>query len=345
MPKPAAPKPSAHILQELPAGGWTCETCGWAWKRNPGKWGCPSVPRYAWETAPKHLRTTKQLRAERLKPGAAPRGCIRIEDGWCYLYDRAEAVPVREISEAQRAALAKARERARLVHCPGCKQDVDREFFDHRKGLCWTCIDIDARIRLENRQEEARDGAVAWARDRLAEGDGCVVLDTETTALDKPEIIEIAVIGLDGKELFHQRIRPADEISSGALAVHGITREMLAGCPIFTEVYPSLAELLTGKTVVSYNAGFDESALNYTCQRHGYKPLELRWQCAMEAYAEYFGEWSNYFGSFKWQPLWGGDHTALGDCRAALERVQRMAADRLSSEVDSLSNTSKMVNE
>ena len=46
----------------------------------------------------------------------------------------------------------------------------------------------------------------------------------------------------------------------------------------------------------------------------------------METYAEWVGEWSDYFGSYKWQPLPGGDHDAVGDAQAALAVLRRMAA-------------------
>lgn len=50
----------------------------------------------------------------------------------------------------------------------------------------------------------------------------------------------------------------------------------------------------------------------------------MRWECLMEVYAVVAGEWSDYFRSYKWQPL-GGGHRAMGDCRAALDLLLRMA--------------------
>jgi DNA polymerase-3 subunit epsilon len=49
--------------------------------------------------------------------------------------------------------------------------------------------------------------------------------------------------------------------------------------------------------------------------------------CAMQRYAEWYGEWNDYFGSFRWQRLEGGDHSALGDCRATLELIRKMAGE------------------
>ena len=43
--------------------------------------------------------------------------------------------------------------------------------------------------------------------------------------------------------------------------------------------------------------------------------------------AEWVGEWNDYRGSFRWQKLQGGDHSALGDCIATLETIRKMAAN------------------
>jgi DNA polymerase-3 subunit epsilon len=45
----------------------------------------------------------------------------------------------------------------------------------------------------------------------------------------------------------------------------------------------------------------------------------------MLAYSKYVGEWNDYRKDFKWQKLQGGDHSALGDCRATLEVIKKMA--------------------
>lgn len=47
----------------------------------------------------------------------------------------------------------------------------------------------------------------------------------------------------------------------------------------------------------------------------------------MLKYAQWYGEYSEYWGDYKWQPLPGGDHTALGDSLAALECLKEMARD------------------
>lgn len=51
-----------------------------------------------------------------------------------------------------------------------------------------------------------------------------------------------------------------------------------------------------------------------------------RWHCVKEQYAAYVGDWHDHYGNYRWYPLPGGDHTALGDCRATLALMQRMAS-------------------
>jgi len=51
----------------------------------------------------------------------------------------------------------------------------------------------------------------------------------------------------------------------------------------------------------------------------------------MNAYAAYVGEWSDYWGSFRYQKL-QGDHSAAGDCLATLDLVRLMANARTSIE-------------
>ena len=70
-----------------------------------------------------------------------------------------------------------------------------------------------------------------------------VVLDTETTGLE-PElghrVIELGCIEVVNRRrtgrVFHRYLRPDREIDPGALQVHGITAEFLAGQPRFEEV-------------------------------------------------------------------------------------------------------------
>ncbi len=168
---------------------------------------------------------------------------------------------------------------------------------------------------------------VAWARSLLERQDW-VLLDTETTGLSpQDEIVQIAVLGPDGRSLMDTYVSPTRSIPADATAIHGITDSDVQGAPMFPEVFDELKRIISGKTVVIYNAVFDLRLIQQTLNIHGVTSLgidEDQVECAMLQYSAWCGErWPG--GGYKWQKLRGGDHTALGDCRATLEVIRRMA--------------------
>jgi len=176
---------------------------------------------------------------------------------------------------------------------------------------------------LKQEREEAIDWASGVMADRTA-----VILDTETTGL-RGEVVELAIISVpDGAVLYNGRFNPICEPEQGAIDIHGLTRDVLAGEPSFADQYAEIAPLLTGPRVVIYNAAFDLSRLTFTIDIHQVADglLSLQADCAMVEYARFFGDWNERHGSFTWQKLSGGDHSALGDCLATLELIKAMAA-------------------
>jgi DNA polymerase-3 subunit epsilon len=174
--------------------------------------------------------------------------------------------------------------------------------------------------------------AVEWARALVEHPQTWLVLDTETTGLGyEDEIVQIGLLAPDGTVLLDTLIRPTKPIPAAATAIHGITNEHVQDAPTMTDVYITLQQVIGAKNLVIYNAEFDRRMLKQSLQARGLPPLGLgreRFLCAMGEYATFCGEWSNYFQSYKWQPL-GGEHTAIGDCRACLAVIQRMAAARI----------------
>jgi DNA polymerase-3 subunit epsilon len=169
--------------------------------------------------------------------------------------------------------------------------------------------------------------AIRWAQDLLSRTDW-VILDTETTGLDwTAEVISISVIAPDGMSLLETLVKPQEKISAEASEVNHITDEMVTNAPTFPDVYDRLCAVLNGKLVVAYNVDFDQRMIAQTACRYDLprERIPSEWQCAMLTYAKYAGEWSDYFGSYRWQALPKGDHTAGGDCLATLELIQRMA--------------------
>lgn len=177
--------------------------------------------------------------------------------------------------------------------------------------------------------KEAQRSATLWARTMLDRSDW-VILDTETTGLGgTDEVVQVSIMGKDGAELFNSLVKPTCEIDPRAEAVHGISKELLQNAPCFAEVWPKIIEAIGENGVVIYNADFDVRMLRQSAWAARISPDTVSFLCydAMEQYAKWYGEWNEYRGSFRWQKLPGGDHSAMGDCRATLALIQRMAQE------------------
>ncbi len=112
-----------------------------------------------------------------------------------------------------------------------------------------------------------------------------IVLDTETTGLEPSlghRVIEIGCVELVNRRLtgrtFHRYLNPERDIDAGALAVHGISRESLAGQPRFPEVADALLEFIESAEIVAHNASFDVGFLEAEFERAG-RPVTLSERC------------------------------------------------------------------
>lgn len=180
----------------------------------------------------------------------------------------------------------------------------------------------------------------------------CVILDTETTGLDnQAEICEISIIDASGAVLLDTLVKPVRPIPAEAIAIHGITNDMVADAPMWAEIYQDVLALLAGRCVVIYNAAYDLRLIARCTLRAGVdvssgldidgvarllKGIEGNAQCAMLTYAEFYGDWDDYRGNYRWQRLTnaadqqgvvieGKAHRALADCQLTLGVVRAMA--------------------
>lgn len=279
-----------------------------------------------WEDVPNTLKTKTSLKKMGLKLARGQKPAA-VKTHWDYkipdydLYNVAEAVP-NIVTDAQREAIAKAQEKSlekRTCTRCGFVEDLSKHYRGKRyvsSGLCEYCHE-------QERRGADRDEASEWARGILKRSD-VLILDSETTDLDG-EIIELAIINLQGDVIYNRRFNPVTPVSEGAQAIHGITADMLASEPRFADEYAAICDSLKGaELVLIYNAAFDVSRLRQTCKLHGVDVLKYNSDCIMEWYAQFCNDWSEYHGSYRWQPLNGG-HDALGDCRAALATIKEMA--------------------
>ncbi|MCW7989114.1 hypothetical protein XF35_28740 [Streptomyces platensis subsp. clarensis] len=103
-----------------------------------------AIPAYRWRLAPDGLATYRQLRARALRPGGQPvvaqleRPRRRRGPLVAYLYRIDLALPVRPMTPAKWAALAKANAARRT--CPECRRDAGY-VIPAALGMCVTCAD------------------------------------------------------------------------------------------------------------------------------------------------------------------------------------------------------------
>lgn len=168
-----------------------------------------------------------------------------------------------------------------------------------------------------------------------------LVLDTETTGLHDGEICQIAIIDQDGVIRLNTLVKPVGEIPIDATRIHGITPADVVSAPGWSEIAPQVCDILDGKVVIVYNAIYDRKMMHRSAEHAGMEKIDWKtfssWYCAMLAFAEFYGDWNDYYQSYKWKPLSFAAqhcgvnvqdaHTALGDCLMTLGVVRHIAGE------------------
>ncbi len=152
---------------------------------------------------------------------------------------------------------------------------------------------------------KVRIAALAQLREWLAQQP--VILDTETTGLDDMvQVCDVAVIDMKGNVLLDTLVRPTVPIPAEARAVHGITDEAVSGAPAFADLLPALKGVLTGQTVITYNAEYDLRLLRQSAAANGLdwdSEAPASWRCAMKLFSRYKTEWVAARQSYRWHKL------------------------------------------
>jgi DNA polymerase III epsilon subunit-like protein len=186
------------------------------------------------------------------------------------------------------------------------------------------------------RQPIDRWSAIRWSRSLLAQ-ERTIFLDTETTGLGRDsEIVEIAIVAVDGTVILDTLVKPHRPIPADATRIHGITDLMVARAPDWCDLLGVLRGLIATRPVVVYNAEFDRRMVRQCCERLGESLPLGDWHCAMRAYAAFREERTTGSRDYRWHKLSEataslgvsvGGHRALGDAAACRQVVAAIAAD------------------
>jgi hypothetical protein len=181
-------------------------------------------------------------------------------------------------------------------------------------SLCASCME-EAIAEAEQEALEAQieqdwREAAAWAASLLQRSDWCL-LDTETTSLTG-YLVELAILDPTGQVLFNRVINPQARIDPVARSIHRIQDDELAAAPTLPEVWPDILQALAGHVlIITYNVEFDSGIIKQDAARYHLELPPIEWECLMLKYASYVSDWSNYWHSYRWQPLPDGDVPVL----------------------------------
>ncbi|MGI8478085.1 MAG: 3'-5' exonuclease [Thermomicrobiales bacterium] len=176
--------------------------------------------------------------------------------------------------------------------------------------------------------------AIRWARQVMADPTA-VFLDTETTGLGAAsEVVDLAVVALNGEVLINHLVRPANRIPTDATFIHGISNRDVANAPDWTGIVRMFRPVLENRTIVAYNAQFDRSMVDQNCVLAEMPILDARWTCAMRAFTAFRRDcpepprmhgWHRLSTAARSFGIAEPQHRALSDALACRLVVARMA--------------------
>lgn len=169
-----------------------------------------------------------------------------------------------------------------------------------------------------------------------------VYLDFETTGLDPEydEVLQIAIIDQDGTILFYKLFKPIDiKIWDDSMAIHNITPKDVENELPFEESVNDISEiLLRTNKIICYNCSFEINFLDKYNVKYSSTSSREKFIDAMIIFSEIYGEWSEYFQSYKWQKLStaakfynydfeGHEHNSLADVFALKHIYENISRD------------------
>jgi len=106
-----------------------------------------------------------------------------------------------------------------------------------------------------------------------------IAIDVETANSDQSSICQIGIAIYQDSQLtksYSYLVNPKRRFSTKNISIHGITSRDVADSPVFQDIFPHIADLLLGFTVVSHTM-FDRNALQKSCEIHNLEFPDCNW--------------------------------------------------------------------
>lgn len=291
-----------------------------------------------------HQKTKTELKNLKLIPDAPPigYGLQQFTGDIFYLYDINKTKKYVITGEEK---LQKKEYRKKLIlrkTCPRCGKiqkylnDLQVSYISgQRYYLCQQCIDIKEEEVNQKRREVKHDFASYFINKGINLNEkidhneyyDIVYLDFETTGLSPTydEIIQVSIIDNKDRVLMYKLCKPSKQNWDEAMDIHNITPKDVENELPFEAYINDISDiLLRARTIVCYNCSFEIDFLNKYGVSYSYDSSYNKFQDCMLMFAKIYGEYSEYFGDYKWQKLTkaakyygysfeGQEHNSLAD--------------------------------
>lgn len=121
-------------------------------------------------------------------------------------------------------------------------------------------------------------------------------------------------------------------------SIHGITAEMVAGAPRWSDLLPEIMDFIGDDVVVAHNAGFDIGVIRYACAADNIPWPEMRFLCTMVMSRRQL-ELASYRLPFVHESLgfqFLDHHDPLADARAVVDIVTGLSNLTSAADIDTL---------
>lgn len=170
---------------------------------------------------------------------------------------------------------------------------------------------------------------------------GFTFIDVELANPSRASICEIGIIRIeDGLEVFRKkyRIDPEAPFDRMNIRIHGITPDMVAGCPKFPEVWREIESYMTSGVIVAHNAASMElCAFSAALERYGLPLTDFYYICTLRLARA----WIDSLNGYSLDALCGlmgipltDHHDALADAQACMEIFDRIRSEHEITDVD-----------